>query len=68
MRPLIDLEKQKKAKDIVTIETPGTVKLPSTADSGEAQTFLYDRYSHRLLASTVHAHYAMYQLRCWCAL
>lgn len=43
VRPLIDLEKQKKAKDIVTIEAPGTVKLPSTADSGEAQTFLYDR-------------------------
>ena len=43
MRPLIDLEKQKKAKDIVTIEAPGTVKLPSTADSGEAQTFVYDR-------------------------
>ena len=47
MRPLIDLEKAKKAKNCVQVEPPNKIKLPPLQYSGstntEAYNFDYDR-------------------------
>lgn len=47
VRPLIDLEKAKKAKDCIQVEPPNKIKLPpmqfSGASTTEAYNFDYDR-------------------------